>query len=84
MPPWPATSPKWRSSAARRPRRRRGSRRALAEAPGDPRLRFLAGLLAAEAGRPAEARALWQALLADTPADAPWRGMLERAAQRLP
>jgi cytochrome c-type biogenesis protein CcmH len=58
--------------------------RALAEAPNDPRLRFLAGLVEAESGRPANARALWQALLTDTPADAPWRGMLERRLNALP
>ncbi len=58
--------------------------RALAEAPNDPRLRFLAGQLEAEAGRPANARALWQALLVDTPADAPWRGLLERRLSALP
>ena len=58
--------------------------RALAEAPSDPRLRFLAGHLAAESGQPAEARRLWQALLADTPADAPWRAMLESRLSALP
>jgi cytochrome c-type biogenesis protein CcmH len=58
--------------------------RALAEAPGDPRLRFLAGLVEAESGRPANARALWQALLAESPPDAPWRGLLERRISALP
>ncbi|MEO3471254.1 c-type cytochrome biogenesis protein CcmI [Roseomonas sp. CAU 1739] len=58
--------------------------RALAETPNDPRLRFLAGLVEAESGRPAEARALWQALLADTPPDAPWRGLVERRLSALP
>jgi cytochrome c-type biogenesis protein CcmH len=58
--------------------------RALAEAPTDPRLRFLAGLVEAEAGRPANARALWQALLADSPANAPWRGLVERRLGALP
>ncbi len=58
--------------------------RALAEAPNDPRLRFLAGLVEAESGRPANARSLWQALLTDTPADAPWRAMLERRLNALP
>ena len=58
--------------------------RALAETPNDPRLRFLAGLVEAESGRPANARALWQALLTDTPADAPWRAMLERRLNALP
>lgn len=58
--------------------------RGLAAVPADPRLRFLAGLVEAESGRPANARALWQALLTDTPADAPWRGMLERRLATLP
>lgn len=58
--------------------------RGLAEDPGDPRLRFLAGLVEAESGRPANARALWQALLADSPPDAPWRGLLERRLANLP
>lgn len=58
--------------------------RALVAEPSDPRLRFLAGLVEAESGRPANARALWQALLADSPADAPWRGLLERRISNLP
>jgi len=58
--------------------------RALAEQPGDPRYRFLAGLVEAESGRPANARTLWQALLAETPPDAPWRGLLERRLNALP
>lgn len=58
--------------------------RALGEAPDDPRLRYLAGLVEAESGRPANARALWQALLTDSPTDAPWRGLLERRLSALP
>jgi cytochrome c-type biogenesis protein CcmH len=58
--------------------------RALADQPGDPRYRFLAGLVEAESGRPANARTLWQALLAETPPDAPWRGLLERRLSALP
>ncbi|CAH0311806.1 c-type cytochrome biogenesis protein CcmI [Roseomonas sp. CECT 9278] len=58
--------------------------RALAEQPEDPRYRFLAGLAEAESGRPANARTLWQALLAETPPDAPWRGLLERRLNALP
>ena len=58
--------------------------RALADQPGDPRFRFLAGLVEAESGRPANARALWQALLAETPPDAPWRALLERRLNALP
>lgn len=58
--------------------------RALSEAPRNPRLRFLAGLAEARAGRPANARSTWQALLADAPADAPWRAVVERQLQALP
>lgn len=58
--------------------------RALQAAPDDPRLRFLAGVVEAESGRPANARALWQALLNDSPADAPWRNLLERRIANLP
>jgi len=58
--------------------------RALREAPGNPRLRFLAGLAEARAGRNETARAAWRALLADTPADAPWRALLERSLAALP
>ncbi|MBR0681076.1 c-type cytochrome biogenesis protein CcmI [Roseomonas eburnea] len=58
--------------------------RALQAAPNDPRLRFLAGLVEAESGRPANARALWQALLAESPPDAPWRGLVERRLGALP
>jgi cytochrome c-type biogenesis protein CcmH len=58
--------------------------RALGSAPGDPRLRYLSGLAEARAGRPANARSVWQALLADAPRDAPWRAVVERGLQTLP
>lgn len=58
--------------------------RALGNAPGDPRLRFLTGLAEARAGRPANARSVWTALLADAPRDAPWRSVVERQLQALP
>jgi cytochrome c-type biogenesis protein CcmH len=58
--------------------------RALGNAPADPRLRFLTGLAEARAGRPANARNVWQALLADSPRDAPWRSVVERQLQSLP
>lgn len=57
--------------------------RALGSAPGDPRLRFLTGLAEARAGRAANARGVWQALLADAPRDAPWRAVVERQLQAL-
>ncbi|MBR0662150.1 c-type cytochrome biogenesis protein CcmI [Neoroseomonas oryzicola] len=58
--------------------------RGLREAPNDPRLRFLFGLAELQAGRPEAARTAWQALLADTPADAPWRAMLTQRLSSLP
>lgn len=58
--------------------------RALAEAPGEPKLRFLLGVIEAEAGQPERARATWRALLADSPPDAPWRALVERRLGALP
>lgn len=58
--------------------------RALAEAPADPRLRFLFGLMEARAGRTSSARAVWQALLADAPPNAPWRDLVQRNLESLP
>jgi cytochrome c-type biogenesis protein CcmH len=36
------------------------------------------------AGRPANARRVWQSIVDDSPPDAPWREMMERRIQRLP
>jgi cytochrome c-type biogenesis protein CcmH len=58
--------------------------RALGNAAGDPRLRYLTGLAEARAGRNANARSVWTALLADAPRDAPWRAVVERQLQALP
>ncbi len=57
--------------------------RALAAAPGDPRLRFLSGAAEAAAGRREIARATWRALLADAPGDAPWRATVEERLRAL-
>jgi len=57
---------------------------ALPRAPGHIGLRFLAGLAEARAGRPENARGMWRALVAEAPADAPWRAMVERRMQDLP
>jgi len=57
---------------------------ALPRAPRDIGLRFLSGLAAARAGRPDEARALWQALVAEAPEGAPWRAMVQRRMAELP
>jgi cytochrome c-type biogenesis protein CcmH len=56
----------------------------LAEAPQEPKLRFLLGVVEAEAGHPERARATWRALLADSPPDAPWRALVERRLGALP
>lgn len=58
--------------------------RALALNPGDARLRYLSGLADQRQNRFAEARATWQALLAETPADAPWRALVEQRLRELP
>lgn len=57
---------------------------ALPRAPDHIGLRFLTGLAEARAGRPDTARTLWRALVAEAPADAPWRAMVERRMQDLP
>jgi cytochrome c-type biogenesis protein CcmH len=51
--------------------------------PQDARLRFLAGLAEARAGRNPTARAIWTQLLADAPADAPWRNIVEERLRGL-
>ncbi len=48
------------------------------------RIRFLTGIAHEMAGRPAEARRAWQAIIDASPPDAPWRAMLERRMERLP
>lgn len=58
--------------------------RSLNQAPRDPRLRFLAGVAAARTGRHDDARTAWSALLAEAPADAPWKPVVERAIAALP
>jgi len=58
--------------------------RALGSDPRNSRLRFLTGLAEARAGRAGTARSIWQALLADAPADAPWRSVVERQLSLLP
>ena len=57
---------------------------ALPLAPESIGLRFLTGQAEARAGRPDNARRLWQTLIADAPAEAPWRAMVERRMAELP
>ncbi|PWS38789.1 c-type cytochrome biogenesis protein CcmI [Falsiroseomonas bella] len=58
--------------------------RALAQQPQDIRLRFMTGLVEERAGRPANARRVWQSIVDEAPPGAPWREMMERRIQRLP
>ena len=58
-------------------------RRGLSMQPADARLRFLNGLAEARAGRADEARGIWTTLLADAPADAPWRNIVEERLRGL-
>lgn len=57
---------------------------ALPLAPRDVGLRFLSGLTAARAGQPEDARRIWQALVDEAPAEAPWRAMVQRRMADLP
>jgi len=63
---------------------RRWIERGLAVEANDPRLRFLTGLSEARAGRNENARATWTALLAEAPANAPWREIVEQRLRALP
>jgi len=58
-------------------------RRAAAISPTHPGPPFFMGLALAQSGRLADARAMWAALLARSPADAPYRPDLEMRLKRL-
>jgi len=61
--------------------------RIRAASPGGEQLmqtRFLTGVAQEQAGRPADARAAWQEIIDNSPADAPWVAMLQRRMERLP
>lgn len=49
----------------------------------NPSARFYLGLSEAQAGRPAEGIAIWRDLLNGSPADAPWRPMVEKTIAKL-
>jgi cytochrome c-type biogenesis protein CcmH len=51
--------------------------------PANPKARFFAGLALNQEGKRDEALAAWTKLLADSPADATWRPMLEREIANL-
>ena len=53
--------------------------RALAEQPGQPQARFYLALGAEQDGKKAEAIRAYEQILADSPPEAPWRGVVERA-----
>lgn len=57
--------------------------RVLAGDPGNPRARFLRGLLLAQTGRPDRTFAIWRQLLAEGPADAPWIAPIQQNIQGL-
>ncbi|QIB35112.1 c-type cytochrome biogenesis protein CcmI [Ancylobacter pratisalsi] len=56
---------------------------ALSEDPKDPKARYFLGLGAEQDGKPAEAASYWSALVADSPADAPWLPMVRAALARV-
>lgn len=56
---------------------------ALAADPKDPKAQYFLGLAAEQDGRKEEAARIWGALAAETPADAPWRGLLGDALARV-
>ena len=58
-------------------------RRAEEASPGNPGPPFFFGLALAQSGRLEDARAAWAALLARTPANAPWRSDLMLRLQQL-
>jgi cytochrome c-type biogenesis protein CcmH len=56
--------------------------RSLALDSKDVRARYFLGLAAEQDGRRKDAEKLWQALLAEAPADAAWRGLVEQSLAR--
>jgi cytochrome c-type biogenesis protein CcmH len=52
-------------------------KQALALDPKNPKARFFTGLAQKQEGKTEEARATWTSLLADSPADASWRPLLQ-------
>jgi cytochrome c-type biogenesis protein CcmH len=55
---------------------RQAFERALAEQPGQPQARYYVALATEQDGKKADAIRAYQALLADSPPDAPWRSMV--------
>ena len=57
--------------------------RALAQSADEPRSNYYLGLAAEQDGRQADAAAIWRALLAKAPSDAPWRPLVQAALTRV-
>jgi cytochrome c-type biogenesis protein CcmH len=57
--------------------------RAVALNADEPKASYFLGLAAEQDGRPADAAAIWRAMLAKTAADAPWRPLIEAALVRV-
>jgi len=57
--------------------------RALALDADEVKSRYFMGLAAEQDGRPADAAAIWRAMLAKAPADAPWRQLVQAALTRV-
>jgi cytochrome c-type biogenesis protein CcmH len=57
--------------------------RALVLDAREPKARFFLGLAAEQDGKPAEAAAIWRALLNDAPPDAPWIDFVREALARV-
>jgi cytochrome c-type biogenesis protein CcmH len=57
--------------------------RAVAQSADDPKANYFLGLAAEQDGRKGDAATIWRGLLAKSPADAPWRPLLEAALARV-
>jgi cytochrome c-type biogenesis protein CcmH len=57
--------------------------RARAFDPNEVKARYFLGLAAEQDGRAAEAASIWEAMLANAPADAPWRPVVQAALARV-
>lgn len=56
--------------------------RAVALDPTEVKSRYFLGVAADQDGRPADARKIWQDMLATAPADAPWRPLVQAALEQ--
>lgn len=56
---------------------------ALAADPNDPKALYFTGLAAEQDGQPQQAATIWSKLAAESPADAPWMGLIRQALARV-